>query len=132
LLIRSFSVDQPTSFIGRQAELSDIVGMLDDPNCRLITLVGVGGIGKTRLAQRVMEEVCAHFTDGVTIVLLQPVETRSRFLSATADALGMVLSGGTTPEDQIVGFLQSKELMLLLDNYRAVESCSRFSHQNYT
>jgi predicted ATPase len=101
--------DQPANFVGRQTELGEILGMLDDPKCRLITLVGVGGIGKTRLAQRVADEARAAFANGECFVLLQPVESRSRLLSAIADALGMALSGGTPAEEQLLQYLQAKE-----------------------
>ncbi|MFN2203506.1 MAG: AAA family ATPase, partial [Caldilineaceae bacterium] len=70
--------DQSRDFVGRRTELADLVGLLGDPRCRLITLVGVGGVGKTRLGLRAAEEVRSQFVDGDCPVMLQPVETRSR------------------------------------------------------
>ena len=56
---------QPTSFIGREKELTDIAALFADPNCRLLTLVGAGGIGKTRLALQAGVYQQPHFADGL-------------------------------------------------------------------
>ena len=63
-----------TSFVGRHEELANIVTLLDDPNCRLLTLLGPGGIGKTRLALQSSAEQ-ARFRDGVYFVPLTPLHS---------------------------------------------------------
>jgi predicted ATPase/DNA-binding CsgD family transcriptional regulator len=122
----AFWLDQSTKFVGRQTELDEVVRLLGDPKCRLITLVGVGGIGKTRLAQRVADKARECFADGACIVLLQPVETHARLLTAVADAMGMPLSGGVPPEQQILHYLTSKELLLVLDNFEQLRHVADF------
>ena len=56
---------QPTPFIGREQEISELVALLEKPDCRLLTLVGPGGIGKTRLAIEVASRIIDHFSDGI-------------------------------------------------------------------
>lgn len=107
---------QPTSFVGREEEMADITGRLADPACRLLTLVGPGGIGKTRLAVETAVRVAANFADGVRFVNLQAVETAD-FLSAIADALSITLSGQNTPQTQLLRYLQDREMLLVFDNF---------------
>src|SRR5215472_11052427 len=63
-----------TPFVGRARELEHIVGLLTRPSCRLLTLVGAGGIGKTRLALQVATSQQAHFVDGVAFVALTSID----------------------------------------------------------
>ncbi len=67
----------PTPFIGRDAELDEIRQWLADPTCRLLSLVGIGGIGKTRLAIEAARQNVNHFPDGAFFVRLQPLEAAS-------------------------------------------------------
>src|SRR5262249_15574857 len=76
---------QVTAFIGRTDELRQIAERLDNPACRLLTLVGPGGIGKTRLA--IEAASAANFADGVYFVSLAQVSSPSMIASAIADAL---------------------------------------------
>ncbi|MBE2225485.1 MAG: hypothetical protein IAF02_28375, partial [Anaerolineae bacterium] len=83
-----------TPFIGREAELAHIAELLADPTCRLLTIVGQGGIGKTRLA---LETAVGHqpvFADGVVWVSLTALQTPTQLASAIAEALNHRLSGG--------------------------------------
>ena len=78
--------------MGREEELSDILRRLQDPDCRLLTLVGPGGMGKTRLAietaQRLLDSPAGRyrFADGIFFVPLQPVSAESGIVSAIAEA----------------------------------------------
>lgn len=108
---------QPTSFVGRVDELADIANLLTEPTCRLLTLIGPGGIGKTRLAIRVAEEMHHHFADGVWFAALQPVDSSDFLVSALADALHLSFYGPEDPRIQLLHQLQPKELLLVVDNF---------------
>jgi predicted ATPase/DNA-binding NarL/FixJ family response regulator len=103
-------------FIGRDRELSELARLLTDPKCRLITLVGPGGSGKTRLAIQAANDNAAHFSDGVYFVGLQPVSSGEFLMSAIADALGYSLRGSDETA-QILDYLHDKQMLLVLDNF---------------
>ena len=108
---------QPTPFIGREQELTDITGRLTDPACRLLTLVGVGGIGKTRLSLQAAGLSQADFADGVYFVPLQPVQALEFLPFAIADALQFAVADQTSPLQQVGAFLQDRVVLLVLDNF---------------
>ncbi len=110
-------VEQTTRFVGRETELSETKQLLNTADCRLLTLVGVGGIGKTRLAIRLAKEQQQVFTHGAWFVNLQPLRSGKQIASAVMDAAGMVPSGLDTPENQLLHNLQEKNMLLLLDNF---------------
>jgi predicted ATPase/DNA-binding CsgD family transcriptional regulator/Tfp pilus assembly protein PilF len=107
---------QLTSFIGREQELAELDRLLADPACRLLTLVGPGGIGKTRLAIEAAAPAVGAFAAGVRFVNLQPVSSIETLVTAIADALDFPLSGQDDPLAQLTGYLRDKEVLLLLDN----------------
>lgn len=113
-------VNQSTRFVGRETELSETKQLLKNPNCRLLTLAGVGGIGKTRLAIQLARDHQQIFLHGVWFVNLQPLQSGKQIVSAIVDAVGVVLSGHDTPENQLLQYLQDKNLLLLLDNFEHV------------
>jgi predicted ATPase/DNA-binding XRE family transcriptional regulator/Tfp pilus assembly protein PilF len=106
----------PTELIGRQAELAVLHQLLDERR-RLITLVGPGGIGKTRLALQLAHECARRFPGGVAFVPLAAVATAAGIPAAIADALGATLSGASDPADQLVALLHERSLLLVLDNF---------------
>jgi predicted ATPase/DNA-binding XRE family transcriptional regulator len=108
---------QSTLFIGREAELAQIAERLDNPTCRLLTLVGPGGIGKTRLALQAATDQFGAFTDGVYFVSLTPVGTTTLIPAAIASALQFSFYGQEAPETQLIHYLRGKHMLLLLDNY---------------
>jgi predicted ATPase/DNA-binding NarL/FixJ family response regulator len=119
---------QPTSFVGREEEMADVINKLADPACRLLTLVGPGGIGKTRLAVETAVRAESDFADGVCFVNLQAVETAD-FLAAIADALSITLSGQNVPQTRLLRYLQDKEILLVLDNFEHLLSQAPFLSQ---
>jgi predicted ATPase/DNA-binding SARP family transcriptional activator/pimeloyl-ACP methyl ester carboxylesterase len=112
-----------TPFIGREKELADIRALIvEDPACRLLTLVGPGGIGKTRLALVTAAESLDTFRDGATLVALATVGTADFIVSTLAAALDFNLAGATTPQDQVLNYLRDKQLLLIFDNFEHVLS----------
>ncbi len=116
-MVHRSAPSHPTALIGRQAELEHIHARLSDPTCRLLTLVGPGGIGKTRLALEVVNRLAGHFSHGAHIVYLNAVSSGKFLAPAIADALGMSLSGHDTPDAQMIRFLQDQDTLLALDNF---------------
>nr|NIV39498.1 hypothetical protein [Anaerolineae bacterium] len=118
---------QTTPFIGRQEERAEISARLQDPACRLLTLLGPGGIGKTRLAVQLAEDLLkvepAPFEHGVFFVPLASLPAAEGVVPAVAEALGYSFhatdEGGEreTPRRQLLGYLQRKRLLLVMDNY---------------
>lgn len=117
-------VDQPTRFVGRETELTETREILQSADCRLLTLVGIGGSGKTRLAIQLARDLQQVFAHGVWFVNLQPIQsgpdTAGTIVGAIADAMGVVLSGHETPQNQLMQYLRDKDLLLLLDNFEHV------------
>lgn len=106
-----------TLLVGREVELAQIRERLADPACRLLTLVGPGGIGKTRLALAVTQEYSALFADGCTFVPLSSVGSADLLMAAAADALGFAFYGRSHPQQQLLNYLREKRLLLILDNF---------------
>ncbi|MFP3854871.1 MAG: ATP-binding protein, partial [Anaerolineales bacterium] len=109
---------QATPFLGREHELSEVIARLRDPDCRLLSLIGPGGIGKTRLAMEVSArlEGTDEFPDGVHLVPLQSVAEGDHLASAIAESLEIGLSGAEDPSTQVLNYLRDKKLLLVLDN----------------
>ncbi|MGF1504089.1 MAG: protein kinase, partial [Anaerolineae bacterium] len=105
-----------TSFIGRTRELAEIADQLADPGCRLLTLIGPGGMGKTRLALQTAIDHADAYPDGVYFVPLAPVERPAFIAAAVAEALPYVFVGGGDVEGQVIDFLREKTVLLVLDN----------------
>jgi predicted ATPase len=112
---------QPTSFVGREEELVKIDSRLKDPACRLLTLVGVGGIGKTRLALQAalqaMEGKDNAFSHGVYFVSLAPLGSVDLLVSAIAGSLNLSFHDRAAAKTQILNYLRTKEMLLVLDNF---------------
>ncbi|MBL8118390.1 MAG: AAA family ATPase, partial [Anaerolineae bacterium] len=111
---------QPTQFVGRRREIDEAVQLLSDPACRLLTLVGPGGIGKTRLSveigQRLQAEAAPDYPDGVFFIPLQALEAPELMVTSIADEAGFQFFQGAKPREQLLDYLSNKRLLLLLDN----------------
>lgn len=105
-----------TAFLGREAELKELAGLLANPDVRLLAICGPGGAGKTRLALEAAARNSARFADGAVLVPLQPADSVAGAVTAIADALAIPLTGGGDPYEQILGALRDKQLLLVLDN----------------
>ena len=105
---------QLTSFVGRDEELGLLGKALDES--RLLTLTGVGGVGKTRLAIQVAAEVLPRFPDGAWLCELAAATDPEALGQVVAATLGVTPRPGVTLEESVVGFLRSKRLLVVLDN----------------
>jgi predicted ATPase/DNA-binding SARP family transcriptional activator len=108
---------QMTPFIGRKHELDQIAKLLEDKTCRLITLTGPGGVGKTRVALQVAQDVAPTYADGVFFVPLEPLTSSDFLVSATATALKFTYSGSGDPKKQLLNHLRELQALLVLDNF---------------
>jgi predicted ATPase/class 3 adenylate cyclase len=108
---------QPTPFVGRLGELKELLANLSQANCRLLTILGPGGIGKTRLAMQTAAEQIETFQHGVYFVSLAPLNTGEQIIPAIADALKFTFYQKENPKQQIINYLHEKNLLLVLDNY---------------
>lgn len=108
---------QPNSFIGRSAELRRITASLGEPACRLLTLLGPGGVGKTRLALAAAALVGASYAEGAVFVPLAGIEHPDLLVDAIAAALGFRFAGSSNPSDQLLASLRNKQILLVLDSF---------------
>lgn len=106
----------PTSFVGREDDLNALAERLADPDCRLLTLVGPGGIGKTRLALRAAAKQVGVFDDGVVFVPLASLDSSDALALAVADELGFAFYERKEPAQQLLDYLRAKTLLLVLDS----------------
>jgi predicted ATPase/DNA-binding CsgD family transcriptional regulator len=120
---------QTTRFIGREQELEDLAELLDDPQIRLITILAPGGMGKSRLALEMSENVlrgvgkwCTMpLQNGVFFVSLAPINSPENIPNAIATATGFqFMSDRREPKQQILDYLSNKKMLLIIDNYEHV------------
>ncbi|MCB0168254.1 MAG: hypothetical protein KDI79_28765, partial [Anaerolineae bacterium] len=113
--------ENTTPFIGREEELDQLSQRLAGRTSRLISLVGPGGIGKTRLAIQAVHAQKEVFRDGVFFVPLDGVPTAAEIPAAVAEALGVTFrAGAESPQTEIMQILSDKQLLLIMDNLEHV------------
>jgi hypothetical protein len=108
---------QPTPFIGRAAEVAEIARLLGDSACRVLTLLGPGGIGKTRLALVVAASQTAVFADGVAFVTLAAVGTSDQIVAAIGETLGLTFAGQPDSTAYLFDYLRARRMLLVLDDF---------------
>ncbi len=106
-----------TAFVGRVDETAEIKHLLDDPACRLLTLVGPGGSGKTRLAVQVAAQKQEEFPDSIYFVPLAPISSTVHLIPAITSTLGLQFDAHEAPKQQLLNNLREKRLLLILDNF---------------
>jgi predicted ATPase/DNA-binding CsgD family transcriptional regulator len=117
---------QSTSFIGRTSELVELKKLLADPDCRLVTLLGPGGTGKTRLSMEVARIHAKDFRDGAAFIPLQPVTSTEFLVPAIAEELGVTIRSKDDPGQALFGHLADKEMLLVLDNFEQIVATADF------
>ena len=113
-----------TSFVGREAELGDVVAYLRDPACRLLSLTGHGGVGKTRLALAAAESVADEFADGAVFVPLDAVSSPEEVLPAVAAALGLGTMAGGWRWEALQARVADANLLVVIDNFEHVAAAA--------
>jgi predicted ATPase/DNA-binding NarL/FixJ family response regulator len=103
-----------TSFVGRRGEVAEVRRLLS--RSRLVTLTGVGGVGKTRLALRAAAELRRAFGDGVWLVQLDQLRDEALVAQAVAGALSLHARSGFSPEAALADYVADRRLLLVLDN----------------
>ena len=107
----------PTPLIGREQELAELGELLGDPDCRLVTISGPGGIGKTRLALAVAADQSGKFAHGAVFVPLAGVAAAQFLPQAIVAGLNLPAPGDLSPAEQLRFLLYQQECLLVLDNY---------------
>ncbi|UCH25958.1 MAG: tetratricopeptide repeat protein [Trueperaceae bacterium] len=106
-----------TSFVGRKSELAELVQLLTQPDCRLLTLTGLGGVGKSRIALRAAEELVQGYEDGVYFIPLEALSSAQAIPGLIAGVLGLDLEEQDESIGQLTRSIGEMRLLLVLDNY---------------
>jgi molecular chaperone HtpG len=107
---------QFTMFIGREAELNWLAESFNNPTKRLITIVGMAGVGKTRLALHAAENQAENFLDGVRFVPLENITSADLLVPSIAQAVGLAFRGDAEPSKQLIRFLRPLRALLVIDS----------------
>jgi predicted ATPase/DNA-binding SARP family transcriptional activator len=110
------------SFVGRSLELRRIAQLLAERDCRLLCLIGPGGVGKTRLARRALELNAAQYPDGSAFVSLEDASDAQEAATQVARALDVPLAGRADPLTQVITRLKDRRALIVLDNFEHLVS----------
>ena len=106
-----------TTFVGRHKELALFEKLFQDRSARLITILGPGGMGKTRFALEIAAEHFHEFENGAYFVPLASISSPASIVPTIADSLSFSLYEGSDPQKQLLAYLREKQMLLVLDNY---------------
>lgn len=122
---------QLTSFIGRENEIKELGDLIT--RARLVTLIGAGGAGKTRLSLQLAANIIDTFANGAWFIDLAPLSDPSLVPTSVMNSLGLRDDSGRAPVEALTDFLTTKDLLLILDNCEhLVEACAHVAHQLLT
>jgi predicted ATPase/class 3 adenylate cyclase len=121
---RSRLPDQPSAFVGREAELEEVGKRLADESVRLLTLTGPGGIGKTRLALRAAADQLDGFEDGVFFVDVSAARDSEAVVASVASVMGLEATAAESLFDELRDRLRDEHLLLILDNFEQVTAAA--------
>ncbi|MDP1546372.1 MAG: tetratricopeptide repeat protein [Anaerolineales bacterium] len=110
-----------TSFVGRKEEIAELERRLTSTETRLVTIIGPGGIGKTRLAveaaRSLAERKPGQFLHGISFVPLATVDTPETISFRIAESIGLTFRGSESPQKELLEYLREREILLILDNF---------------
>ncbi len=109
---------QLTEFVGREAELAEAEQLFT--RTRLVTILGPGGVGKTRLAIQTAADITADFPDGVFFISLADISSSRDIVQAVAESIGVALSSDEDVKTQLITYLTNKGQLLVFDNFEHV------------
>jgi|GEM_PF-3912597 len=115
-----YLLNPPTPLIGRDALLKRITRDLADPHRQLITLLGIGGIGKTRLAAAAAISAAQQFKDGVWFVQVDAARSVDAFYALLAEAVRFTPYGQTSLKSQVLDYLREKSMLVVVDNFETL------------
>jgi predicted ATPase/DNA-binding SARP family transcriptional activator len=111
-----------TPFVGRSNLVAEVAGRVVDEACRVLTLIGPGGVGKTRIAIEVARNVGERFEAGARFVELAAVSSEGSLVAAVAAAAGVDLAAGEEPKRQVLRALEPRQMLLVLDNLEHLDT----------
>jgi predicted ATPase/DNA-binding SARP family transcriptional activator len=106
-----------TPFVGRDRELAEIADLLANADCRLLTMTGLGGVGKTRLAREIAAQQIAASAQDVHYVALSALSAPTRIATALVESLDAPLIGTTDPKVALLAYLREKQMLLVIDGF---------------
>jgi predicted ATPase/DNA-binding CsgD family transcriptional regulator len=115
-----------TPFVGRKREIAQIGSLLADANVRLVTILAPGGMGKTRLSVELANGLFENYSDGACFVPLAPLSEANDVFLTIAESIGFIFHGPADPQQQLLSFLKSRSILLVLDNFEHVVAAARY------
>lgn len=105
-----------TPFIGRYTERELLNNLIIDKQATLVTILGTGGMGKTRLATQVLQDIAQHFSHGIAFVSLRESKTSDDVVLSICRVLDIATKNENNPKNKLLTYLQSRNLLIVLDN----------------